>query len=277
MKTQTAGGPRADCAPGPRLPIIIRNPAFGLLWAGQLLSGAGSWLLVVAVPVYVLQLTGSASEAGLAFVAEVLPVLLVGPAAGVLADRWSYRTTMIVSDLLRAGFVAAMVLVVRPDQVIFLLAALFAENTAGAFFDPAHSALLPAVTGRGRELSTANAWYSVSGGVIRLAAAPAGGALYLLAGFRPLAVADAASYLMSAVLIAAMPAARGLAAGEQAGGKRAAGEQAACGRRASRRLISRSPVGLSASCGMASISCAPTGCCARCSAYLRCLCWATAR
>ena len=66
--------------------IVVRNPAFGLLWTGQLLSGAGNWLLIVAVLVYVLHLTGSAREAGLAFVAEAAPVLLVGPAAGVLAS-----------------------------------------------------------------------------------------------------------------------------------------------------------------------------------------------
>jgi predicted MFS family arabinose efflux permease len=196
--------------------IVVRNPAFGLLWTGQLLSSTGNWLLAVALPVYVLHLTGSAREAGLAFVAEALPVLLAGPAAGVLADRWSYRATMIVSDLLRAGCVAALMLVVRRDQVLFLFAAVFAENTAGAFFGPAHSALLPAVTGRGRDLSAASAWYSVSSGVVRLAGAPAGGALYLLAGFRPVAAADALSYLISAVLISAMPVPH--TAGRAAGG-----------------------------------------------------------
>jgi predicted MFS family arabinose efflux permease len=191
--------------------LVIRNPAFGLLWTGQLLSNAGSWLLVVAVPVYVLQLTGSAREAGLAFVAEVVPVLLIGPVAGVFADRWRHRATMIAADLARAACVAAMMFVARPGQVALLLALVFAENCAGAFFDPAHSALQPAVTGRGRDLSTAGAWYSVSSGLVRLAAAPAGGALYVLVGFRPLAAMDAVSYLASAALVAVMPAVDGLA------------------------------------------------------------------
>lgn len=188
--------------------IIVRNPSFGLLWTGQLLSDTGNWLLVVAVPVYVLHLTGSARDAGVAFVAEVLPVLLIGPAAGVLADRWSPRATMIVSDLVRAGCVAALMAVGRPGQLPILLGAVFAENAAGAFFRPAHNATLPLLVGRGGDLGTANAWYATSGGVVRLVGAPVGGALYLIAGFWPVAAADAASYLVSAALVAAMPALR---------------------------------------------------------------------
>lgn len=188
--------------------LIVRSPSFGLLWSGQLLSNTGSWLLVVAVPVYVLHLTGSARDAGLAFVAEVVPVLLLGPAAGVLGDRWSRRTTMIVSDLARAGCVAALITVGRPGQLPILLGAVFAENAAGSFFRPAHNAALPVLVGRGADLNTANAWYATSSGVVRLVGAPVGGVLYLVAGFRPVAAIDAATYLVSAALVAAMPALR---------------------------------------------------------------------
>ena len=195
--------------PGPRrAPIIVRNPSFGLLWAGQLLSDTGSWLLVVAVPVYVLHLTGSARDAGLAFVAEVVPILLLGPAAGVLADRWRSRTTMIVSDLVRAGCVAALITVSRSGQLPILFGAVFAENAAGSFFRPAHNTAVPALVGRGGDLSTANAWYATSSGVVRLVGGPVGGVLYLVAGFGPVAAIDAATYLVSAALVAAMPALR---------------------------------------------------------------------
>ena len=208
--TRTGAGDRAG---GTRAPIIVRSPSFGLLWTGQLLSDTGSWLLVVAVPVYVLHLTGSARDAGLAFVAEVIPVLLLGPAAGVLADRWSKRTTMIVSDLVRAGCVATLSTVSRPGQLPILLGAVFAENAAGSFFRPAHNALLPALVGRGSDLSAANAWYATSSGVVRLVGGPVGGVLYLVAGLGPVAAIDAATYLVSAGLVAAMPALRRDASG----------------------------------------------------------------
>jgi predicted MFS family arabinose efflux permease len=188
--------------------IIVRNGSFGLLWSGQLLSSMGTWLLVVAVPVYVFRLTGSARDTGLAIVAETLPSLVTGPFAGVFVDRWSRRHTMIISDLLRAGSVSALVFFNRPGQLWVLLAAVFAENAFGTFFDPAHRALVPAVAGRGTDLEIANAWYAVSRGIVRLAGAPLGGALYTVAGFKPLVAIDAATYAVSAVLIALMPALR---------------------------------------------------------------------
>jgi predicted MFS family arabinose efflux permease len=160
------------------------------------------------VPVYVLHLTGSARDAGLAFVAEVVPVLLLGPVAGVLSDRWSLRMTMVVSDLVRAGCVAVLMTVGRPGQLPILLGAVFAENAAGSFFRPAHNAALPALVGRGEDLSTANAWYATSSGVVRLVGGPVGGVLYLMAGFGAVAAIDAATYLVSAALVAAMPALR---------------------------------------------------------------------
>jgi predicted MFS family arabinose efflux permease len=181
--------------------IIFRNRGFGLLWTGQLLSSAGSWLLVVAVPVYVFHLTGSATDTGLAFVAEVSPLLLVGPVAGVFADRWRRRRVMIVMDLLRAGSVSLLLLADSRRLLWLVLLAIFAESCGGAFFNPAYNGLLTRLVGRGRDLELANAWSSASAGIVRLAGAPLGGALYVAAGFRVPVAIDAASYLASALLI----------------------------------------------------------------------------
>ncbi|ASW55757.1 MFS transporter [Plantactinospora sp. KBS50] len=152
--------------------LIARNRAFGLLWSSQVLSNVGNWLLVVAVPVFVFQLTGSALSTGLAFVAETAPALVLGPIAGVYVDRWDRRTAMIVVDLFRAAALLALFLVRQPDQLWLLYLIVFAENAAGQFFGPAHRALVPALVGRGPDLDRANAWYSIANGIVRLAGAP---------------------------------------------------------------------------------------------------------
>ena len=188
--------------------IIARNGSFGLLWAGQLLSNIGTWLLVVAVPVYVFHLTGSAPSTGLAFVAEVVPMVVLGPFAGVFVDRWNRRTTMVISSLLQAGSVSALVFFTRPSQFWILIAAVFAENAIGTFFAAAYLAVVPVVVGRGADLDVASAWTSVSRGVTRIAGAPLGGALYAIIGFKMAVAADAATYVVSAALIAVMPALR---------------------------------------------------------------------
>lgn len=61
-------------------------------------------------------LTGSTVATGTAVVAETLPALLLGPLAGVFADRWQRRRTMVAVDLVRAGCVLALLAVRGSDQ-----------------------------------------------------------------------------------------------------------------------------------------------------------------
>src|SRR6266540_6951427 len=95
----------------------LRLRDFRLLWAARLLSNLGSWLLVVAIPARVFDLTGSTVATGAAFVAETLPALLLGPIAGVYVDRCQPRGTMLAVELVRAGCVLALLGVHRGAQV----------------------------------------------------------------------------------------------------------------------------------------------------------------
>ena len=188
--------------------LPIRNGSFGLLWTGQLLSATGTWLMVVAVPVFVFHLTLSARDTGLAFAAEVVPMVALGPVAGVFADRWSRRRTMVTSNILRAGSVLLLVFFTSRDRVWILVASVIAENGFGMFFTPAYRGLVPFVVGRGADLESANAWNTAASGITRLAGAPLGGVVYLALGFRSVVMLDAASYLISASCILVLPAFR---------------------------------------------------------------------
>jgi predicted MFS family arabinose efflux permease len=182
--------------------IIFRNRPFGLLWTGQLLSNGGNWLLQVAIPVYVFQLTGSAAKTGVTVVAEILPLLALRPVAGVFADRWSRRGVVIATNLLCAGSVSLLLAAGRPSQVWLVLLAIVAENCSGAFFGPAYQGLIPALVGRERDLEIANGWSGAAGGIIGLSCAPLGGALYAAGGFRLPVMIDAATYVVAALLVA---------------------------------------------------------------------------
>src|SRR4051812_47483047 len=97
--------------------LIARNRPFGLLWSSQLLSNVGNWLLIVAVPVFVFQITGSALSIGLAFFAETAPALVLGRIGGVDVDRWDRRMVMIGVDLFRAVALLVLFVVREPDQL----------------------------------------------------------------------------------------------------------------------------------------------------------------
>ena len=77
----------------------LRVPDFRLLWGGGLVSSLGSWLLVLAVPAHILAVTGSLRDTGLAFAAQYLPQLVLGPVAGAVADTCDRRHLMIWANV----------------------------------------------------------------------------------------------------------------------------------------------------------------------------------
>jgi len=180
----------------------LRIRDFRLMWAGGLVSALGSWLLTLAIPTHIFLVTGSLRATGLASAAEYLPFLLLGPVAGVFADRWDRRRLMIGTNLFCAGAVALMLLGLAPGRYGVLYAALVAENAGLVLYAPAWQARTPEVTGTGSLLTSANALNAASGGVVRLAGGPLGGILLVLIGARWLIAADAASYLLSALALA---------------------------------------------------------------------------
>lgn len=184
----------------PTVRTVLRIRDYRLVLTSQLLSSIGDWLLLVAAPFFVFELTGSTLATGLTLTAESLPAILLGPVAGVFADRWDRRKTMIATDLCRAGAVCSMLAVHSRSDVWIVYAALTLEAAFSQFFNPARRALVPALVGRGPELSAANALAQLVGGVIRLVGGPLGGALYVLFGFHLVVTLDVASYLLSAAL-----------------------------------------------------------------------------
>ena len=77
--------------------LLRENRGFRLLWLGQVVSQLGDWFNTIAVYTLVLNLTDSGRAIGLVLVARFLPTVVIGPLAGVVADRYSRRRIMIVS------------------------------------------------------------------------------------------------------------------------------------------------------------------------------------
>nr|MBA3944488.1 MFS transporter [Herpetosiphonaceae bacterium] len=78
----------------------LRRRDFALVWLAGLISMMGNWVLYIALPIYIYQLTGSALATSAMFVAEMVPALLLGSVAGVFVDRWDRKRTMVVANLL---------------------------------------------------------------------------------------------------------------------------------------------------------------------------------
>lgn len=126
---------------------VLRGRNFLLLWLGGLISQAGDWVLAIALPVHVYNLTGSTLATGGVFLTQSLPRLLLGLIAGVVVDRWDRRWIMISADLGRSAILPLLLLVQTADQLSLLYVIAAAEAILGLFFVPAHAAFLSRIVG----------------------------------------------------------------------------------------------------------------------------------
>lgn len=179
----------------------LRQRNFALLWFAGLISYAGNWILIAALPVHIFERTGSTLAAGLIWIVYPLSGLLFGSIAGVFVDRWDRRRTMVGVNLLQAALLPFLLLGLRDDALWVLYAVAFAEGVLATFMYPAEGALLPRLVGEDR-LVTANALNSLNDNLARIAGPAIGGLLLASTGLAGAIVADAVSYLLAALLIA---------------------------------------------------------------------------
>src|SRR4051794_5275229 len=76
----------------------FRYRNFRLFWCGSVVSSTGTWMQNVTVPYVLFQLTHSGVWVGLAVVAQILPSLVLSPTAGSLADRFSRRRVLLITQ-----------------------------------------------------------------------------------------------------------------------------------------------------------------------------------
>ena len=183
----------------------LRNRNFALLWSGGLISMTGDWMLLVALPIYVYQATGSALATGAMFAAGLLPTVLFGSVAGVFVDRWDRQRTLVFGNVLLALSVLPLLLVPQTGWLWVVYAVAFIQSCFGIFNEPAENSLLPALVGEER-LMTANSLNATNNNLARLAGPALAGLVVGWFGLVGVVVVDAASYLVAAALVSLVSA-----------------------------------------------------------------------
>lgn len=180
-------------------------PDFRRLWSAGLVSDAGDWLLFVALPLVVFQLTGSAIGTSIAFLLELVPAIVLAPVAARLALRFDRRRLMVVINVAQAVTLLPLLFVDGTTQLPLLFGVIAAHASLAALFDPAKNSLLPDLVGPDA-LVSANALIGLNQNLGRLVGGPLGGVLLAVGDLDVIVAADAATYLVSAVLIATVRA-----------------------------------------------------------------------
>jgi MFS family permease len=155
---------------------------------------------MVALVVLVVEITGSASAVGGALVARLLPTI-ASPLAGVLADRVDRRVVLVAGDLARAVLVLGLVFA-RDLATIYVL--VFLMGLARTVFNPTVRAAFPSVVGGGN-LTRANALIAGTFSTSIMVGPALGGLLVASIGVDAAFLADAVTYLISAILLSTVP------------------------------------------------------------------------
>lgn len=180
------------------LALLRARPAYRRLFLAHAVSRAGDALNTVALVVLVFRLTGSGTGVATTVAFEVAPVLLLGPVAGALADRFPRRRVMVGADVGRAALAGLLAAVHGEVAVAYVVA--FGLATGALVFNPAAAALVPD-TVEDDERVDANAALWTVAVLSQILLAPLAGLLIATVGVGWAFGLNAASYLVSAALL----------------------------------------------------------------------------
>ena len=195
------------------------------VWCGQAVSNLGDGIQRIAVLWWARQATGSNTVVVMVALATALPSLLAAPVAGWLADRYSRRMLMLLTDAIRCGAGAVLAVAAASGDLstTFVIVVAVIAALAAAVFDPALQASITLLVPADRR-ATANSMFGANRAVAGIIGPATGGVLIGFAGTSAALWVDVATFALSFILIGLsripMPVAR---AGSEADGGLAAG------------------------------------------------------
>jgi MFS family permease len=181
----------------------LRHQNFALLWSASLVSNVGSWMQTVAVGALVIARTGQASWAVLVAAGAFLPIGLLSPVGGALADRVRRKPVIAVGNLVEALTATGLALLVARghDSPLALVGLVTVQGSVSALIGPFSQAILPDLVPRS-EFLAASSLNSAQWNAGRIVGPALAGAAVAAFGFGAAFLANAVSFL--AVVIAVL-------------------------------------------------------------------------
>src|SRR5581483_1417846 len=168
---------------------VFHNGNWMRLWTGQTISQLGDFVSDIAFPLLVYEITKSPVGLSLGFGVEMLPLIVIGPIAGVFVDRWNRRTLLLVTDFARIGCALGMFFSTSLWQ-LYVLALVAAVMQA--IFLATYSATIPQIT-EGQFAKSISLSYTGYNTMQVIGPAVAAGIIGLTHGPRPAFLFDAAT------------------------------------------------------------------------------------
>lgn len=173
---------------------------FTLVAVGQIISLFGNAALRFALPLYLLNQTGSSALYGTVTACAFIPAILLSPAGGIIADRVNKRNIMVILDFLTSALILIFFLSMGRANIILLIGGMLMllYGIAG-FYQPSVQASVPALVGKDK-LMTANSIINSISSLSSLLGPVLGGILYSIYGLKTVLILCFACFLLAAVM-----------------------------------------------------------------------------
>jgi MFS family permease len=184
--------------------LLRDNRSFRTLWVARTVSFLGDSLSLVALMLYVADTTGAALAVALLLLVGDFAPSLLGPFTGTVSDRWDLKRVMVACELAQGALVAVIALTLPSLLLPLLLTLVALRAVAGQIFQPASRAAVPALVGD-RDLGSANSALGFGTNGSEALGPLLAAALFPLLDVRGVLLVDAATFLVSAVVLARLP------------------------------------------------------------------------
>jgi len=179
---------------------VVFSKDFILVATGQIISIFGNQILRYALPLYLLNQTGSPALFGTILAISFVPMLIMFRIGGIIADRVNKRNIMVILDFGTAAVILGFYLLSGRVDIVPLMAVtmIMLFGIQGAY-QPAVKASIPALVQR-RHMMKANSVVDMINSVASMAGPVAGGLLFSVFGLLPILYVSMGCFLAAAVM-----------------------------------------------------------------------------
>ncbi len=176
------------------------NRNFIMVLIGQIISLFGNTILRFALPLYLLNKTGSASLFGIVSACAFIPMIFMTPIGGIIADRVNKRNIMVILDFLTAIIsLVVMLSLGKVNLIVLLLTALILLYGIQGAYQPAVQASVPVLV-PSDGIMQANSLINIVSSLSSLIGPIIGGMLFGFLGIKPILIVSGICFLLASIM-----------------------------------------------------------------------------
>ena len=182
---------------------------FLLLWCGEFISSIGGGLTSLGLSIYIFQKTGSAASMGLVALLSFLPILLLSPVAGVLADRYDRCLMMMIGDGMSGlGLVYILICMFAGEAGLYQICiGVFISAVFSSLLEPSYRAIVTDMLSKD-EYSKASGMMSIAGSARYLISPMIAGFLLTISDVKLLIIIDICTFILTVICTAVVRSSR---------------------------------------------------------------------